>query len=66
MIVITLPDAAAADLRRELAAHTAAEVAAGCEPSGYRINVAVDPIDGATATLELGARRLPLGRVEIA
>ena len=65
MITIHLPEADAAALRDALARHAAAEVDAGCEPSGYRITVSVEAVEGAVATLELGSQTVALGRADV-
>ena len=65
MITIRLPEADAAALRDALARHGAAKVDAGCEPSGYRITVSVEAVEGAVAVLEVGSRTLALGRAQV-
>lgn len=65
MIAITLPNAVSDDVRRHIAAHSAAEVAANCEPSGFRILIEVDVVEGATAFLHVGPLSLALGSAKI-
>lgn len=65
MIRILLPDGDTIALKAEISAHTAAEVAADCEPSGYEIVVSVHPAFGAEAVLRLGERIIPLGDAAI-
>lgn len=45
--------------------HTADEVAAGCEPSGYTLEIGVCPPWSCNARVQCGSAVLELGEVEV-